>query len=559
MKQTLIKDLELKIEQTRDSFEKVKLLNELALILEDSNLSYAIRVVDEAVNLAQSLDESNPEVSAVVAISLFTRGLLNLETTNYELTISSIYQALPFITQIKDDLLNGRAFEVLAKANFAMGNAPEGFEFTWQALSYYETLSNRRWQAGLYNLVGRQYMQMGQLDWAERYFQQAVDQMEGLPTNKTHADIHLNWCLLDTKKEDFEQAQQHVHEAIKIYRSFNAMDKLTKALVIHARVHETLKDYDEALKHLNQALQICEDHGLLYRKVRVLLAMGQIKFEIQDYDSAFSRLQEALAISEQLNMRHEGIRIHRSLARGYKQIGDIDKSLDHFESFFRYEKQIEKEQDVQRIRSLEIMHQVAQTPTSSRLLGQQSLSFRDQLNLMRTSQLTLSPSQITDPLTGLLNRKHFLTILENDHLNIEHYGKIVSLVMLDVDQFKKVNQENGNLIADQILVELSQMLRGEFRPRDQVWRISGEEFVILLPNIDCKHAQILAERLLQHVREHIFEIDQKTIQITISMGIACTSADDEKPMDMLLEHANHAWLIAKQNGGNQVVTWHSSK
>jgi len=557
MKQALIEELEQKIEQTQDSFEKVKLLNELALILEDSNLSYAIRVVDEAVNLAQSLDVSNPEVSVVVANSLFTRGLLNLETTNFELTISSIYQALPLITQIKDDLLNGRAFEVLAKANFALGNAPEGFEFSWQALSYYETLSNSRWQAGLYNLVGRQYMELGQLEWAERYFQQAFDQLEGLTTNKTHADIHLNWCLLDTRNGEFTRAQQHVHEAINIYRSFNSMDKLTKALVIHARVHEALRDYEGALVHLEQALQISKDHGLLYRRVRVLLAIGQITLEKQDYDLAFSRLQEALALSEQLNMHHEGIRIHRALARGYKQIGSFDKSLDHFENFYRYEKQIEKEQDVQRIRSLEIMRQVEQTQKSSRLLGQQSRSLREQLNLMRHSQLASTPAQITDPLTGLLNRKHFLTILEKDHLNVEHYGKVVSMIMVDVDQFKKVNQEYGNLIADQILVELSNMLRDEFRSRDLVWRISGEEFVILLPNTECKHAQILAERLLQLVREHVFEINQKTIQITISMCIACTSADQEKRVDMLLEHANQEWLLAKQKGGNQVVTWRS--
>ncbi|PKO04598.1 MAG: hypothetical protein CVU41_16275 [Chloroflexi bacterium HGW-Chloroflexi-3] len=557
MKQALIEDLEQKIERTQDSFEKVKLLNELTLILEDSSLSYAIRVVDEAVSLAQSLDESNPEGSAVVANSLFTRGLLNLETTNYELAISSIYQALPLITQIKDDLLNGRAFEVLAKANFALGNAPEGFEFSWQALSYYETLSNRRWQARLYNLIGRQYMEMGKPDWANRYFQQAFDQMEALPINKTHADIHLNYCLLDTRNGDFKQAQHHVHEALNIYRSIKAMDKLTKALVIHARIHEALMDYEEALKHLDQALQITEEHGLLYRKVRVLLAMGQISLEKQDYDPAFSRLQEALALSEQLNMRHEGIRIHRALARGYKQTGSFDKSLDHFESFYRYEKQIEKEQDVQRIRSLEIMHQVEQTQKSSRLLGQQSRSLREQLNLMRPSLLASTPSQITDPLTGLLNRKHFLTILENDHLNVEHYGKVVSMIMVDVDQFKKVNQEHGNLIADQILVELSLMLRDEFRRRDLVWRISGEEFVILLPNTECKHAKILAERLLQHVREHVFELDKLRTQITISMGIACTSADHEKSVDMLLGHANQAWSIAKQNGGNQVVTWRS--
>ena len=91
MKQAQINTLEQQINQTQDPLEKVKLLNELSVILEDSNLSYAIRVVDEAVNLSQSLDESNPQVSQVIANSLFTRGLLNLETTNYELAISSIY------------------------------------------------------------------------------------------------------------------------------------------------------------------------------------------------------------------------------------------------------------------------------------------------------------------------------------------------------------------------------------------------------------------------------------------------------------------------------------
>ncbi len=558
MKQSQIQVLQQQINQTQEPLEKVKLLNELALILEDSNLSYAIRVVDEAVDLSQSLDESNPEVAGVVAHSLFTRGLLNLETTNYELAISSIYQSLPLITQIKDDILKGRALEVLAKANFALGNAPEGFEFSWQALSYYETDPNRRWVAGLYNLVGRQYMEMGQLEWAQRYFQQAFDQMEGLPINKTHADIHLNWSLLGTRTRDFDQAQMHVHEAINIYRKFDAMDKLTKALVIHARVHEALKDYDSALVHLDQALQITEDHGLLYRKVRVLLAIGQIALEKQDYDSAFSNLQDALTLSDKLNMRHEGIRIHRSLARGYKQVGSFDKSLDHFESFYRYEKQNEKEQDVQRIRSLEIMHQMGQIQKKSKLLGQESRSLHEQLNLMRASQLTSQPTQITDPLTGLLNRKHFFTILENDHLNVEHYGKVISMIMVDVDQFKKVNQENGNLVADQILLDLAHMIRDGFRQRDLVWRISGEEFVIMLPNTECKHAQILAEKLLQRVREHAFEINKKKIQITISQGLACTGADHEKRVDMLLEHANQAWSLAKQQGGNQVVIWRSS-
>jgi diguanylate cyclase (GGDEF)-like protein len=558
MKKAEISALEHKIEQSKFPVEKIRLLNELALVLEDSNLSYAIRVVAEAVELAQSLDETLPEITEVVAKSLFSRGLLNLETTNYELAISSIYQALPLITEHKDNLLSGRAFEVLAKANFALGNAPEGFEFSWQALGYFENLVDRRWQAGLYNLIGRQYMAMGQLDWAERYFNQAMDQLDGLQSNKTHADIHLNFSLLDTHQGNYEQAKWHIREAVVIYRNFDSMAKLSKALVILARVYEAQNDYAGAITHLEQALQITEEYGFLYRKVRVLLALGQVALEQQDFDQAFNQLNAALALSEELNMRHEGIRIHRLLARAYKSTSRFDMSLDHFESFYRLEKQIEKENDVQRIRSLEIMHQVEQTRKSSKLFSEHSRSLREQLNQNRRSQSVTTPGLITDPLTGLLNRKHFLTILENEHLNIENYGKVVSMVMLDVDQFKKVNLEYGNLIADQILVDLASMIRAKFRQRDLVWRISGEEFMILLPKTECMHAQILAEQIRNHVQEHGFEVGKQRIGITISMGIACSDADSDKRVDILLEHASQAWSIAKQEGGNQVVIWHPS-
>jgi len=479
--------------------------------------------------------------------------LLSLDTTNYAVAISSIYQALPLLTQQKDDLLNGRAFEVLARSNFYIGNAPEGFEFCWQALGFYENLSNPRWQAGLYNLVGRQYLEMGQTEWAERYFQQALNQLEGMERNKSVADINLNLCLLNTRSGNFDQAVQYANEAVDIYRNFNAMERLTKALVILARVYEAQKDFSNALIVLKQAMQITEEYRLQYRQVRVLLAFGQISLEQQEFDLAITYLHKALGLSEQLNMPREGYKIHRSLARGYKLTGDFERSLDHFEYFYLLEKQNEMDKDVQRVRSLEIMHQVEKLQKNSKQFSQQSRLLRDQLNQISQVNHSGSPTQITDPLTGLLNRKHFLTILENDHLNVEHYGKVVSMIMLDIDQFKKLNQEHGNLVADQLLVEFGHLIQNVFTRRDLIWRVSGQEFVILLPNTECEYAKILADRLINHIRDFSFEIDDQIIQITISIGVACTDANDDKRVDILLDHASQAWSIAKQAGGNQVM------
>jgi diguanylate cyclase (GGDEF)-like protein len=126
----------------------------------------------------------------------------------------------------------------------------------------------------------------------------------------------------------------------------------------------------------------------------------------------------------------------------------------------------------------------------------------------------------------------------------------LSVVVLDVDRFKPVNDHHGHLAGDEVLKKLGKVLMDGRRREDVVARIGGEEFVIALPGIDRAGAERVAERVLESVRRAPFEVDGKSIQITLSAGVAeLAAADDERA---LLARADAAMYKSKQKGRNQV-------
>jgi diguanylate cyclase (GGDEF)-like protein len=154
----------------------------------------------------------------------------------------------------------------------------------------------------------------------------------------------------------------------------------------------------------------------------------------------------------------------------------------------------------------------------------------------------------TDELTGLLNRHALYRILEREMERSVRYGNPFSIILFDVDHFKKINDTHGHLAGDGVLKNLSELVGRTIRQVDYFGRWGGEEFLLILPGIDGKHAGALAERLCSVVKDHYFE---KVENITASFGTAvfrggCT-------LEELLHNADSAMYQAKQNGRGQVV------
>lgn len=158
---------------------------------------------------------------------------------------------------------------------------------------------------------------------------------------------------------------------------------------------------------------------------------------------------------------------------------------------------------------------------------------------------------ITDALTGLYNRRHFEEVLDHEYLRAQRYGHPLSLAIIDLDHFKRINDTLGHLAGDMVLQQISRLLRESVRHVDVVSRYGGEEFTLLLPNTSLEEAAVLAERLRLTVQGRTFVTSQHRVNITISSGVA-TLGEDVPTKEMLIQHADEALLLAKSQGRNRV-------
>ena len=157
----------------------------------------------------------------------------------------------------------------------------------------------------------------------------------------------------------------------------------------------------------------------------------------------------------------------------------------------------------------------------------------------------------TDPLTDLYNRRALLEKLNQELERTSRYGTVLTCLMLDIDNFKLINDTYGHLVGDRVLRQLAGLFRREQRAVDVVARYGGEEFVILLPETGLSGARIFAERILRRVGNHDFGEGGRSVHITVSIGIATYPDDRVNDPDSLLRLADTNLYKAKHDGRNR--------
>lgn len=162
----------------------------------------------------------------------------------------------------------------------------------------------------------------------------------------------------------------------------------------------------------------------------------------------------------------------------------------------------------------------------------------------------LEYSATHDSLTNILNRGAVLSYLENDIKRSKRLKSSLSLLMFDIDFFKKINDTYGHLVGDEVLRQLTTITKDTIREIDLFGRYGGEEFLIILPDTNIEQAKILADRLIKRVRGYNFLTSKTTLKVTISIGLTEYSPDES--IDLIIEHADSALYEAKENGRNNV-------
>jgi len=156
-----------------------------------------------------------------------------------------------------------------------------------------------------------------------------------------------------------------------------------------------------------------------------------------------------------------------------------------------------------------------------------------------------------DGLTQIYNKRYFLETLEREIARSQRYRRSLSLVMFDIDHFKKINDSYGHLAGDYVLKHLASTVKTKIRREDLFARYGGEEFAIVLPEIDGINSKAFAEKIRQLVEKQDFRFENTRIQVTISMGVGAID-DEHNDAATLIKQADDFLYAAKSAGRNRV-------
>jgi diguanylate cyclase (GGDEF)-like protein len=158
----------------------------------------------------------------------------------------------------------------------------------------------------------------------------------------------------------------------------------------------------------------------------------------------------------------------------------------------------------------------------------------------------------TDSLTGIANHRLFHESLEREISRANRKKSVFGLILIDIDNFKKINDTYGHLVGDAVIVDLTKRVNGIIRVQDILARYGGEEFGIILPETDIHGAEILASRVLHEVALKPLIVSQQELFYTVSIGLAIYNSDSPVKKDQLISTADDALYASKRNGRNRV-------
>ena len=177
---------------------------------------------------------------------------------------------------------------------------------------------------------------------------------------------------------------------------------------------------------------------------------------------------------------------------------------------------------------------------------------------LAAAQETIARMAVTDELTRLYNRRYFHVSLDREISRSRRYARPISLLMMDIDHFKQVNDNFGHLVGDEVIAGVAGVLRQVTRVTDIAARYGGEEFAVILPETDRNKAFDCARKLRKKIEAKTFMVpDGRTIQVTVSVGVASLPANetavDADHADTLVNSADKALYEAKEDGRNRVA------
>ena len=323
--------------------------------------------------------------------------------------------------------------------------------------------------------------------------------------------------------QQLSNSKENLNNELFLKDTSNWLDSTIKIIKkYYDSIAERNKELEEFMHQTIQQLEETEQH---------------LSSELDSYKQKFSDDREfENTISSNMNMIKEDFHAGKDIVSIKKmvlsKIENINRGIE-----------IKREQDLERLK---------ETEQTLEAMGKKITDIKMDANELKKKAAELESESLMDNLTGLYNRKAYDQKIAESIANLRRYNISSSLLMCDVDDFKKINDSYGHNIGDLALKKLARLLKEKLRINDFISRYGGEEFTVILPNTDLSGAAKASESLLSFINKSVFSYKNNKIPLTISIGVSHLKKSDTA--DTVFDRADSALYLAKKSGKNAVRT-----
>ena len=511
-----------------NSLAKIRKLNHQAWDLWNKDGPKALRLARKAESLLAACPEAGPIDEYE---SLRTQAYCLDMFSKPEEALPVALKANRLAEQIGDRYLISSIQSILGRIYWHIDDFPASMDYYLNALKLVQSENHLDLEISLINGLGMVHYGLENYPEALEYFKSCLEK-SGKDNIGGRGDANNNIAYILHLLGRDQEALEYVLEALALFKQIGNYVGMLHTLHSIGAIYSSLGNYDKAMSFLQQGIAIARQNKSQILELAYILEINRILKIHGLLDQAEAELLQALQIAEKINSLTNIAQIHESLVEIYKEKQDYKSALEHFEVFHATHKKLFNDRSDQRIKNLEILHQVELT--------------RKQADLYRELAGT-------DLLTNLVNRRRFLEIAETVYARAKLDRSPLAVIMLDIDHFKRINDQYGHKTGDGVLAAVASNIKKSLRQEDFAGRYGGEEFIVLVVGASPDQCLNIGERIRSAVARQTIQIDQAVISVTISLGLASADPDHWLPLDALINNADQAMYEGKRQGRNRLV------
>lgn len=549
-----IQELEAEIESIQPLQARIDALNDLAWKLRHLNKDHSYLLSQQACALSKTGEFASQPYRLGLATGLVISGTINISRDKLELALSQSIEGLSILEGQQSVTATVDAWTTICWIYLYLGEFATAFDYALMSLKLARELGCRDREGSALDALGSAYGFSAEYKNSIENHEEALRIFREIDDLEDEAMALNNMACTLLEMGNFKEAYPASLKSIELSQQLGFFEEELAFATTIADILVKMGQYDQAENYLQAAFLKSSGHGLDKTRALILVSMARLSLAQRKFRAAEPFLQEALSVAKTYDLKNDQMICHQLLSDVFENTDMPFQALKHFKEFFDLKEAITGAETARKITVFKAALQLEISQREAEIYRKQNIELQHEIEERKKAESMLEELAIRDSLTNVYNRRQFSLLSVKEVERASRHNRPLSMLMLDIDHFKQVNDRYGHLVGDKVLASVAGKIKAILRDTDIVGRYGGDEFAILLPETPASQAFEVAERLRKSVRSSVFENPSGTMTVSLSIGIAQLEKNKSDPaqvLDDLHQRADQALYTAKRGGRNQ--------